>query len=211
MLCLSTPAAPSLAQTFSQAATSSFDAVDQRQHHTLRPYASFHPIIVCVLEDFSALCSPCGHYRRCLCFRIGHRASTFLPPLPRRGFATHAFHREIGQSRQQYYEGSDSSRTSPVRKASPVHLSCRPSIQSPKHVAQLYVTFPYHPRAHNRFLAVPGFATTPRARRYAPPKRVCYPAGCSFALRLLPTPSRATRNHPALGDAVAFGYMYGDF
>src|SRR5882672_10887287 len=60
--------------------TSSFDAVDQRQHHTLRPYASFHPIIVCVLEDFSALCSPCGHYRRCLCFRIGLRASTFLPP-----------------------------------------------------------------------------------------------------------------------------------
>src|SRR5712675_1759820 len=76
--------------------TSSFDAIDQRRHHTLRPYASFHPIIVCVLEDFSALCSPCGHYRRCLCFRIGHRASTFLPPLPRRGFATHAFHREIG-------------------------------------------------------------------------------------------------------------------
>jgi hypothetical protein len=39
------------------------------------------------------LCSPCGHFRRCLCFRISHRASTFLPPLPRRGFATHAFRR----------------------------------------------------------------------------------------------------------------------
>src|SRR5436853_1756149 len=97
-----------------------------------------------------------------------------------------------------------------MRKASPVHLSCLPSIQSPKHVAQLYVTFPYHPRAHNRFLAVPGFAVTTQARRYAPPKRVCYPAGCSFALRLLPTPPWDAIQYPPCADAVAFDYMYGD-
>src|SRR5712671_6797275 len=173
MLCLSTPAAPSLAQTFSQAATSSFDAVDQRQHHTLRPYASFHPIIVCVLEDFSALCSPCGHYRRCLCFRIGHRASTFLPPLPRRGFATHAFHREIGQSRQQYYEGSESSRTSPVRKASRVHLSCRPSIQSPntlRSCTSRFLITPVRTIGSLRFQASPylcRLAATPRRNGFA--------------------------------------------
>src|SRR6266702_3681004 len=202
MLCLSTPAAPSLAQTFSQAASSVAGAntlsIKLNQRPPLTPLTSANTIrsvhtqasiqLLFVSLRISPPCvAPAGTFG-VVCAFVSVIAHHLPTPLPRRGFATHAFHREIGQSRQQYYEGSESSRTSPVRKASPVHLSCRPSIQSPKHVAQLYVTFPYHPRAHNRFLAVPGFAVTPRARRYAPPKRVCYPAGCSFALRLLPTP-----------------------
>jgi hypothetical protein len=156
----------------------------------------------------SAPCSPCGHYRRFLCFRTGHRASTFLPPFPRRGFATHAFRRS---SRLRYYEGSDSCRTSPVRQASPFHLSCLPSIQPPttlRACTSRFLITPVRTIGPLRFQASPHIQ---QARRYAPPKRVRYPAGCSFALQLLSTPSRMTRYHPTLGDAVAFGYMYGDF
>src|SRR5882672_3186978 len=156
--------------------TSSFDAVDQRQHHTLRPYASFHPIIVCVLEDFSALCSPCGHFRRCLCFRIGHRVSTFLPPLPRHGFATHAFrrvHNPARTPRHRYYEGSESCRTSPVRQASPVHLSCLPSIQPPntlRSCTSRFLITPVRTIGSLRFQASPylcRLAATPRRNGFA--------------------------------------------
>src|SRR6266446_80416 len=106
--------------------TSSFDAVDQRRHHPLRPDRGFHPRI---LADFCALCSPRGHCRRFRLLRSGHCVSTFLPTFPRRVFAPHAFRRS---ARLRYYEGSDSCRTSPVRRqASPVHLSCLPSIQPP--------------------------------------------------------------------------------
>ena len=111
----------------------------------------------------------------------------------------------------RYYEGSDSCRTSPVRQASPFHLSCLPSIQPPttlRACTSRFLITPVRTIGSLRFQASPHIQ---QARRYAPPKRVRYPAGCSFALQLLSTPSRMTRYHPTLGDAVAFGYMYGDF
>src|ERR1700737_4126924 len=99
----STPAAPLLAETFSQAAssvagahlihqtvpTTSFDAVNQRRHHADCPDRSFHPRPV---AGFSTLCSPCGHCRSSLCFFPVHSTSTFLPTFPRHGFAFRAFH-----------------------------------------------------------------------------------------------------------------------
>ncbi len=64
--------------------TTSFDAVRQRRHHAVGPDGGFHPRPV---AGFCTLCSPRGHCRCCLCFRLSHSASTFLPTFPRCGFA----------------------------------------------------------------------------------------------------------------------------
>ena len=60
-------------------------------------------------------------------------------------------------------------------------------------------------------LSAPGFAKHEEARRSTPPNS----GSCSYRLpvrlRLLSTPSRSDADTPPLGDAVAFGYICGDF
>src|SRR5712671_2013594 len=188
MLCLSTPAAPSLAQTFSQAASKVAGAntlsIKLYQRPPLTPLTSANTIrsvhtqasiqLLLVSLRISPPCvAPAGTTGVVCAFVsvIAHPPS--YPPLPRRGFATHAFHREIGQSRQQYYEGSESSRTSPVRKASRVHLSCRPSIQSPntlRSCTSRFLITPVRTIGSLRFQASPylcRLAATPRRNGFA--------------------------------------------
>ena len=151
MLCPSTPAAPSLARTFAQAAasvagahtlsirlipTSSFDAVHQRRHHALRPDRGFHPRPV---AGFCTLCSPRGHCRRCSCFVPVLHASTFLPPFPRRGFAPRAFRgfRRCGTMRALTPAG-----LAHTRQVSPLTPLCLPDIPPPTTCARPDVAFP---------------------------------------------------------------------
>src|SRR5207249_12044687 len=68
---------------------------------------------------------------------------------------------------------------------------------TPNHVAQLVRHLPYPPRAYNRFLAVPGFASHPASSPLHPAET------SSLSCRLLVRtpaalhPVSATRNHPA--------------
>ena len=80
----------------------------------------------------------------------------------------------------------------------------------PNHVARPNVTC-LSPRASDRLLADPGFALDEQARRYTPPNRVRHPAGYPFASGCFPPRLGATRPFHPSSDAVAFGYICGDF
>jgi len=189
-----------LASVYQTVPTPSFDAVDQRRHHAIRPDGRFHPRPV---AGFCTLCSPRGHCRCCLC------SHPFLPPppscpaFPRRGFATRAFH---GSLPLQYYAGSDSCRASPARQASPVHLSRLPSIQPPP-TLRARTSRAYHlvrPVGPCRVQASPLLGGSPPR----PAESGSFSCRLLVRLRLLPTPPPA---FPQSDDAVAFGYMCGDF
>ena len=175
--------------------TSSFDAVDQRRHHALRPDRSFHPRPV---AGFCISFSPRGHCRCCPC---SHPALTHLPScpaFPRRGFALRACR---GSSPLRYYAGSDSWRASPARQASPVHLSRLPSIQPPS-TLRARTSRPYHlvrSVGPSRVQASPLLGGSP----LRPAESGSFSCRLLARLRLLPTPPH--------GDAVAFSYMCGDF
>ena len=103
---------------------SSCDAVDQRRHHAFRPHRSFHPGPVPSFCTTFSLTGTAGA-RLLPC---GHRASTFLPPFPRPGFALPAsrgLHRR-GTMRALTPDGLATS-----RQVSPLTPLCLPDIPSP--------------------------------------------------------------------------------
>ena len=169
----------------------SFNAVFQRRQHALAPHRGFYPRPVSAL-DFCALSSPRGHSRRfafALPRYLAH-ASTFLPPVPRRCFASSA---SRGSSPLRYHEGSDSC-TAHLRRRSP---------RLPRHT---FLSFRLQPRGlpghrlppRQRDQRVSDFALESQARRSSPPNRVRSSYGPTVRLRLLSTPLHS--------DAVTLGY-----
>jgi hypothetical protein len=133
------------------------------------------------------LCSPCGHCRRlafALPLRVAH-ASTFLPPVPNRCFASSA---SRGLSPLRYHEGSDSCTA---------HLPCR----SPRLLRHTFLSFRLQPRelpAHRlpprqRDQRVSDFALESQARRSSPPNRVRHPTDRQFASGCSPPRLAATQ------------------
>ena len=108
----------------------SFDAVNQRRYHTLRPNPGFHPAQVrhLVPLGFCALFSHFRHFRRCSLPVSVHRASTFLPPLPRSGFAARPSH---GLRRSGTMRALTPASLAHTRQVSPLTPPCLQDIQSP--------------------------------------------------------------------------------
>ena len=206
MLCPSTPAAPPLARTFPRpppalgrthlvhqtVPTSSFDAVDQRRHHALRPDRGFHPRPV---VGFCTLCSPSGHCRCCRLLLSVLHASTFLPAFPRPGFASRA---SRGLRRRGTMRALTPAGLARARQVSPLTPLCLPDIPPPTTSCARTSLF----QSPQRVRQVPGFAMN---RRLAATSAESGSSSCglSVRLRLLPTPPR--------GDAVTFGYIGCDF
>ena len=110
-------------------ATCLFDAVVQRRQHAFAPQRGFHSRPIPAVR-LCALFSPFGHWRR-FAFalpRCGLHASTFLPPVPRRGFA---FCASRGFSPQRYHEGSDSCAAHLRAQVSPLTSPHLPVVPSP--------------------------------------------------------------------------------
>jgi hypothetical protein len=84
-----------------------FDAVAQRRHHALGPDRCFRPPPLTAAAGFCPLRSRFRHSRGGLLPHSGLRTSNFLPPFPRRGFASRPSH---GPRPHRYYEGCDSCR-----------------------------------------------------------------------------------------------------
>ena len=168
----------------------SFDAVTQRRQHTLVPHRGFDPrpvssVVLC------ALFSACAHCRR-FAFALplcGTHPSTFLPPVPRRCFATSA-------SRGLAF-GLGRCGTMKALTPAPLHPRCR-SPRLPRHT---FLPFRLQPRG------LPGHRLTPRqrdqrfsdfamneqARRSSPPNRVRHPTDRQFASGCSPPRLAATQ------------------
>jgi hypothetical protein len=120
-----------------------------------------------------------------LCSRCGAHASTFLPPVPRRSFASCASH---GFWPLRYHEGSDSCTA---------HLPCR-SPRLPRHT---FLSFRLQPRGlpdhrlppRQRDQRVSNFAMNEQARRSSPPNRVRSPTDQHFASGCSPPRLAATQ------------------
>ncbi len=148
---------------------------------------SFHREALTHYVSLCVLSSPCGHCRR-LAFAL-HRCdshpSTFLPPVPRRCFATSA---SRGSSPLRYHEGSDSCTA---------HLPCR-SPRLPRHT---FLSFRLQPRGlpghrlppRQRDQRVSDFAMNEQAHRSSPPNRVRSPTDQQFASGCSPPRLTATQ------------------
>ena len=102
----------------------SFDAVHQRRHHALRPHRSFQPRTVLGFCTAFSLIGTAG----ALLLPCGHRASTFLPPFPRPGFAPRA---SRGSRRCSTMRALTPARLTRTRQVSPLIPLCLPDIPSP--------------------------------------------------------------------------------
>ena len=161
----------------------SLDAVTSAANmRSSRRGALTHCLGLCVLI------SPCGHCRRlafALPLCVAH-ASTFLPPVPRRRFASSAS--RGGSPPLRYHEGSDSCTA---------HLPCR----SPRLLRHTFLSFHLQPRGlpghrlppRQRDQRVSDFALESQARRSSPPNRVRYPTDRQFASGCSPPRLAATQ------------------
>src|SRR5271165_2246321 len=170
-----------------------FDAVAQRRQHAFRPDRGFDPRKVTL--SLSALCSLVGTPDGLLP-RPVHRASPSCPPSLARVYVAPS-------SRDPSLPDADHSGSmralTPARLAhaaqvSPLPLSRHPNIPPPT-TLWARASFSQSPQRARRVLD-PGFAMDEQARRATPPKRVRYPAGCSFASGCSP-PRLATTQLPS--------------
>ena len=135
-----------------------------------------------------ALFSHLRHFRRFASALLVHgpHASTFLPPLPRHGFAFRASHTS---SVHRYYEGSDSCPRSLRRQVSPLTSPNLPIVPPP--------TTPCAPLSlvppSQRIGLFPGFAMESQARRYTMPNQVRHPTDRQFASSCSPLRLAATQ------------------
>ena len=144
--------------------------------------------------DVGWVSAPCltltGTTGASLCSRCGSRASTFLPPVPRRSFALCA---SRGSSPLRYHEGSDSCTA---------HLPCR-SPRLPRHT---FLSFRLQPRGlpehrlppRQRVQRFSDFALESQARRSSSAESSSLYYGPTFRLRLLSTSLHS--------DAVTFDF-----
>ena len=174
--------------------TSSFDAVVQRRQHAFRPHRGFHPGPVArptpgFCTTFSRFCTAAA-----LLPPSGHRASTFLPPFPRPGFALRASHGpDQRHGRRGTMRALKPAGLATNRQVSPLTPSCLPSIPPPN-TSCLRTSLSQSPqRARPDPNCDPGFAMSRQARQVMPPKRVRHPAGCSFAAGCSPPRLTATQ------------------
>ena len=150
---------------------------------------SLHPVASTHDPHGSFASAPCltltGTDSARICSQRGSHASTFLPPVPRRCFATSA---SRGFSPLRYHEGSDSYTA---------HLPCR-SPRLPRHT---FLSFRLQPRGlpdhrlppRQRDRRVSDFAMNEQARRSSPPNRVRHPTDRQFALGCSPPRLAATQ------------------
>ena len=176
----------------------SFDAVDQRRHHALRPDRGFRPSPGWV-ESVCPLLSRSRHCRDFLC-----RHPDLAPPtpcLPSLGMVLLptplAAVCGIGTMK-----GSDFCRGHPPRQISSLTSPCRPDIQTPTTRAAQW-SLCQSPQRHRLF---PGFATNEQARHSATPNRVCQPTDCRFTSGCFPPRLTATQlpaiTEPATGSGA---------
>src|SRR5712691_3861091 len=177
MLCPSTPAAPSLASTLNQAASSVAGAytlsIRLYQCPPLTPFssadtmrsvhteASTHDHLVRVSAPCLALAGTLG----ALCASgpdISHPPS--CPPSLGAALLSAL---SAAPSRLRYYAGSDPCRASPARQVSPVHPRCLPDIPSPPTLVHPDVTC-LSPRASGRVVAT---QASPQMSRLADTRR----------------------------------------
>ncbi len=178
--------------------SSSFDAVGQRRHHALRPHRSFHPSRTLDPGPVAGFCAPFSLFGTvgALLLPCGHRASTFLPPFPRPGFAPRA---SRGQRRCGTMRALTPAGLATGRQVSPLTPLCLPSIPLPNTSCPPNVAFtvtsarPAGPLPGTRLRLVS--AGSPRHTAESGSSS----CGLLVRLRLLPT--------PPLGDAVTFGFM----
>ena len=195
----------------------SLDAVAQRRQHALGPNRCFYPGPSRRLGVWP-LCSRLRHYRSSCLHLVGPRSSTFLPPVPRRGFALRtsrtASSRFRRGGRPQRFGGQvspPSAMTLTVQCLGTMKALTPASVHLGQRVSPLTATYlPNVPSPTTRCAQpslcpppqrdwfLPGFALIQQARRHTPPKRVRLYYGPSVRLRLLPTPPRS--------DAVSFGF-----
>src|SRR5712691_2164949 len=188
MLCLSTPAAPSLTRTFSQAASSVAGAytlsIRLYQRPPLTPFSSADTMRSVQTEasthDQSRASAPCvalaGTADALACSLPGIAHPPSCPPSLGAALlsALFAAHRRCSTMRA-LTPAASRQRDSSLRS-----IRWPSGHPVPNHVARPDVTC-LSPRASDRSLAVPGFATHEQARRYVPPNRVRHPTGCPFA------------------------------
>ena len=127
--------------------------------------------------------------------RHGLTASTFLPCLPSDGFCCPFLQRP--RRPQRYYAGSDSSPARTRRQGLSAYFALPSEHPTPNHAMGPAITISSTSVCPAR-CRHPGFVLGPLTRRTTTPKRVRYPAGCSFASgcsppRLPHSRSRATQ------------------
>ena len=150
--------------------------------------------------DVGWVSAPCltltGTTGASLCSRCGSRASTFLPPVPRRSFALCA---SRGSSPLRYHEGSDS-------------CTAHPPCRSPRLLRHTFLSFHLQPRglpghrfSHHASVTSDFRASLmeSQAHRSFPPNRVRYPTDRQFASGCLPPRLTATQL-PSATEFVAY-------
>ena len=176
----------------------SFDAVNQRRHHALRPDRGFRPSPLRV-ESVCPLLSRSRHCRNSLCHHPDLAPPT--PCLPSLGMVLLptplAAARGIGTMK-----GSDFCRGHPPRQISSLTSPCRPGIQTPTTRAARW-SLCQSPQRHR---LLPGFATNEQARHSFTPNRVCQPTDCRFTSGCFPPRLAATQlpsiTEPATGSGA---------
>src|SRR6201985_671029 len=179
----------------------SFDAVDQRRDHALRPDRGFRPPPV-AMAGFCPLLSRFRHCRDCVLLHCGPRASTFLPPFPLAGFASRP------SPRQPPHRGNLKALTpgalTLVRQVSLLTPPCRPGIPtSTTRAAHRSLS-----QSPQRRRLLPGFALNEQARRSFTPNQVRHPTDCRFTSDCFPPRLTATQfpsvTEPATGSGTDF-------
>ena len=133
-----------------------------------------------------------------LLLRSRRHISTFLPTLPRTGFASRPFHDRFGPDHIGTMRALTPAGLAQTRQVSPLPSHCRPSIPTPTTSCASISLWPSHQRIEIGHLA----QASPCSSRLAASrrrKRVRHPTGCSFASDCSPPRLAA--------DAVIFGYL----
>jgi len=134
-----------------------------------------------------------------LCFDTVLTHPPSCPAFSRMGFAIPPSHGPC-TGPPRYYAGSDSCSASPTQQVSPVHSIAFPtSCPQPRHVARRHV--PITSCRRSTFSVRLRLEWAGSSLHTAETGSSSY--GLSVRLQLLPTPPR--------GDAIALGYMCGDF
>src|SRR5215204_1630445 len=219
MLCPSTPAAPSFASTLVQASSSVSDAytLSINVYHLppLPPLSSADSMrsvhtsasTQSQLRLGDGVSAPCLASALPVLLCLGMVSRIHLPALPSLRRVLLPRPPAVLCQPQQYYAGSDSSPARTRRQGLSACFALPSGHPAPNHVV--------HPNITISSTSVcpagcrhPGFVLGPRTRRITTPKRVRYPAGCSFASGC--SPPRLPRKLPQSLDAVAFSYMWRD-
>ena len=167
----------------------SFDAVAQRRQQAFGPHQCFRPG-PCGVRGVWPVFSCSQHLRSSSLHRSRLHASTFLPPVPRHGFAIRTCGPHCGRG------------TMKALTPAPVHRRGR----SPRLPRRTVLPFRLQPRRAPRYRFVhharlpdlsPGFALNEQARRYTPPNRVRHPADRQFTSGCSP-PRLATTQLPSV-------------